>query len=225
VSISGAQYLLVDTFDETHDGKSIGTVYMQDVPDPTPQPYSGVALYKPTYIPTNLVPAPGDVLDFVGTYSASTSLGSANFTENCAFCSLIQIDDPILQPRFEYKLPAPLVIQASDLNELTAPGAATYSASAYATGQQWVGMLVTIENITFPDNVADSKGRDTIHLTSDTSEDAPTVDNELFDLATWNTSQGSPLAQGKTVKSITGIVTWFFNYHLAPRSPADIVVQ
>ena len=98
-------------------------------------------------------------------------------------------------------------------------------------------MLVTIENITFPDNMgcsgtcvecclsSNTAGRYTIHITSDTSTNGPTLDNELFDVDTWNKNNGSPLAAGKTIKSLTGIVTWFFNFHIAPRSPADIVVQ
>jgi hypothetical protein len=211
VSISGATFLTVDTFDETHDGKSKGTVYLQDVPSPTPQPYSGTSLYSPTYTPANLEPAPGDILDLTGVFTVDTSIGAAVFSAGTA---LVQIDKPVVKARFEYELPAPLVINASDLD------------SAFATGAQWGSMLVTIQNVTFPDNVVDSNGRDTIHITSDVSQDAPTLANELFDVAAWNEAQPSPpLAAGKTVKSITGIVTWFFNFHICPRSPADIVVQ
>jgi hypothetical protein len=76
--------------------------------------------------------------------------------------------------------------------------------------------------VTFPDSITDSSGRDTVHVTSDTSQDAPTLSNELFDVATWNKANGSPIGAGKTVKSVTGIVTWFFSFHIAPRSPADI---
>jgi hypothetical protein len=211
VAITGATYLLVDSYDETHDGKSIGTVYMQDVPSPTPLPFAGVALYDETYVPTSLVPAPGDVLDLTGVYTASTTLGTAVFAPGTA---LIQIDKPIVTPRFEYQLPQPLVINASDLDN-------------YALGQQWVSMLVTIENITFPNNMGNAAGRETISIyPPDPGTNGPTLDNELFDVGTWNTSQSTPpLAKGQTIKSVTGIVTWFFSYHISPRSPADIVVQ
>jgi hypothetical protein len=221
VSFSGTTYLFVDSFDETHDGKSIGTVYMQDVPPSgsPPPPYSGVALYKPTYVPTNLVPQPGDVLDFNGTYTASASLGTATFPTGTF---LIQIDSPILTPRFEYQLPPPAVIQVSDLEE----GGATVNAAEYQKGQQWVGMLVQIQNITFPDGLAVASGRATIHITSDTSQNGPSISNELFDLVSWNNSFSSPpLAQNNSIKSVTGIVTWFYGYHVAPRSAADIVVE
>jgi hypothetical protein len=220
VAVTGATYLLVDSYDETHDGKSIGTIYMQDVPPSgsPPPPYSGVALYKPTFIPTSLVPAPGDVLDFTGVYSASKSLGAATFDPGT---SLIQIDDPILQPRFEYQLPPPLVITAAELDE-----GATFSQAQYNTAQQYVGMLVTIQNVTLADSMAtDSAGRSTVHIMSDISQNGPTLDNELFDLASWNKSFPTPpLQTGTQIQSVTGIVTWFFNYHIAPRSPADIVL-
>ena len=103
VSITGATFLLVDSYDETHDGKSRGTVYLQDIPStPIAPPFSGTSLYDPTYLPASLEPAPGDVLDLVGTYTVSTSLGSAVFDPGTA---LIQIDKPVVQPRFEYQVP------------------------------------------------------------------------------------------------------------------------
>jgi hypothetical protein len=213
VSISGASYLTTDTFDETHDGKSKGTVYLQDVPPNANAilPYSGASLFSPTYLPANLRPAPGDVLDLVGTFSFSASLGAAVFP---AGSGLVQISKPVVQPRFEYQLPAPTVIAVSDLGD-------------FNKGLQWNAMLVTIENVTIPDNLSnDGKGRFTAHASSDVSATGPTIANELFDLETWNSAQATPpIAAGQTVKSITGIVTWFFNYHLCPRSPADIVVQ
>ena len=212
VSITGASYLTTDTFDETHDGKSKGTVYLEDVP-PTAValPYSGASLFSPTYLPASLEPAPGDVLNLTGTYSASASLGAAIFPTGTF---LVQISKPVVQPRFEYQLPAPVVIQASDLGD-------------YAKGLQWNAMLVTIQNVTIPDNlVNDGKGRWTVHVSPDTTTNGPTLANELFDVAAWNSAQPTPpLATGQTLKSVTGIVTWFFNYHLCPRSPADIVVQ
>jgi hypothetical protein len=213
VTITGATYLTTDTYDETHDGKSKGTVFIQDVPANATSvlPYSGASLYSPTYLPANLRPAPGDVLDLVGTYSFSASLGSAVFP---AGTGLVQISKPVVQPRFEYELPAPTVISVSDLDD-------------YQKGLQWNGMLVTVENVVLPDSLVNGgTGRWTVHISSDVSSNGPTLANELFDVSTWNSAQANPpLAAGQTLKSVTGIVTWFFNYHVCPRSPADIVVQ
>ena len=47
--------------------------------------------------------------------------------------------------------------------------------------------------------------------------DVPQVTNELFDMQT----QGPPMPGGATFKSITGVVTYFASFHIAPRSAAD----
>src|SRR5689334_11637188 len=49
VTVTGASVLWTDTFDETNNGKSRGTVYVQDVGSNAP--YSGTSLYSPTFIP------------------------------------------------------------------------------------------------------------------------------------------------------------------------------
>jgi hypothetical protein len=46
-----------------------------------------------------------------------------------------------------------------------------------------------------------------------------TISNELFDLGTTQ----SQLIVGTHLRSVTGIVTWFFSYQIAPRTPADLV--
>ena len=47
---------------------------------------------------------------------------------------------------------------------------------------------------------------------------APTTVNELMDLAPLK------IAAGTKLKSLTGIVTFFCNLHIAPRTPADVVI-
>ncbi len=47
--------------------------------------------------------------------------------------------------------------------------------------------------------------------------DIPAVANELYDLK----NEGPDLSTAKHFKSITGIVTYFYGFHLDPRSPAD----
>src|SRR5512140_3114306 len=49
VTVTGATVLGVDTFDETANGKSRGTVYVQGVA--SQDPWSGISLYSPTFIP------------------------------------------------------------------------------------------------------------------------------------------------------------------------------
>jgi hypothetical protein len=208
-TISGATYLWTDTYDETGTGKSLGSIYVQDML--STDPYSGASIFEGTYIPEDLQPVAGDVLDITGTYSESTSVGKAIFT---APDVLPQFAKPTIVSRFEYVPPTPRVIDPTDLND-------------YNKGRQWLGMLVTITNVTFGSNVGDDgNGRDSAKITPDTSTTGATVTNEFFNLAAWNNGAGGGIiAKGQKVKSITGIVTWFFNYHVVPRSPGDIVVQ
>ena len=64
----------VDDFDETHNGKSRGTIFVQDAD--IGAPYSGISLYSPTYVPANLRLAPGDVLDMNGQYVEQQTIGT-----------------------------------------------------------------------------------------------------------------------------------------------------
>jgi hypothetical protein len=207
VNITGASFVWVDTFDETENGKSLGTVYLQDVGSSAP--YSGASLYDPTYLPSNLKPAPGDVLDLTGEYDSETALGTATFP---AGTSLIQISKPDVTFRFEYLVPPAALIDVNDLND-------------FNTGLQWSAMLVTVTNITLGSTLSNFGGRATAYLTSTISGSAVEISNELFDLETWNSQQPVKLTQGQTVKSLTGIVTWFDQYHIAPRTGADIVIE
>jgi hypothetical protein len=72
--ISGAVVIAIDKFDETADGKSKGTVFVQDLG--SKDPYSGITLFSPTFSPGNLSIGPGDVLDLNGQYTESASIGT-----------------------------------------------------------------------------------------------------------------------------------------------------
>jgi hypothetical protein len=91
--------------------------------------------------------------------------------------------------------------------------------SDYNKGFQWENMLVTVQNVTVYDGLTNAQGRVTGHITPDFTQnlDAPTISNELMPLDV------NSIPIGKKYKSITGIVTWFFSYHIAPRTPDDLV--
>jgi len=48
-------------------------------------------------------------------------------------------------------------------------------------------------------------------------QNAPAISNELYDL------QPTAYTDGQVLTSVTGIVTFFFNLKIAPRSDSDIV--
>lgn len=204
VTVTGASVLWTDTYDETSNGKSRGTVYVQDVG--ATDAYSGLSLYSPTFIPGDLRLAPGDVLDLVGQYQENDHIGSAVFPVPQV---LPQISKPVGTFRYEFDPPPPREVDVNDLDD-------------YATGRQWLNMLVTVKNITLADDLDDEgtkaskapTGRVTAHMTAKSS---CKLVNELMPLA-----PGSMKA-GTTLKSVTGVITYFFDLHLAPRTPDDIV--
>jgi hypothetical protein len=203
VEVTGAVVVHIDTFDETKDGKSRGTVYVQDVNGR--EPYSGISLYSPSYIPADLKLAPGDVIDLRGKYSELKAVGTADFAGKI----LPQLDSPVATFRYETPPMEPVEIDPNDLND-------------YETGRKWLGMLVTVKNITidkpFVPVGSDKKtptGRVTAHITENIGRDAATVSNEFYGF-----SGDTPA--GTHYESITGVVTWFFAYHIAPRSAADL---
>ncbi len=197
VLVTSAVVTAVDNFDETGDGKSRGTIWLQDVD--VASPYGGISLFAPSFQPANLRLAPGDVVDLDGQYVEQQTIGT---TVNFAPFFLPQLVQPATTFRYETAVPAPVEIQLSDLN-------------TFADGRKWNGMLVTIKNVTVEmAPIADKTGkRRTAAFTSD--KNAPAISNELFEFPDF--------AAGTTFKSITGIVTFFFNLKIAPRFAADMV--
>jgi hypothetical protein len=216
VRVTGAVFTQIDTFDETNDGKSRGSVYIQDA-DATTLPdaeraYSGLPLFAPSFIPTDLRLSPGDVLDFAGTFTRTTSIGAAVFTPPQF---LPQLSRAVGSARFDHiASPEPTVIDVNDLTD-------------FETGKKWIGMLVTVKNITVLAPPFPSRGRLTAIIAGDPDvaigpnspekQKLPVVSNELYDV------KAEEIGAGKTYASLTGICTYFFNLKIAPRSPADLV--
>jgi hypothetical protein len=197
VLVTSAVVTAVDNFDETGDGKSRGTIYLQDVD--VAGPYAGISLFAPSFQPANLRLAPGDVVDLNGQYVEQQTIGT---TVNFAPFFLPQLVQPATTFRYETAVPQPVEIPLTDLND-------------FNTGRKWIGMLVTIKNVTVEmAPIADKTGkRRTAAFSSD--KGSPAVSNELFEFENF--------PAGQTFKSLTGIVTFFFNLKLAPRSAADLV--
>jgi hypothetical protein len=210
VDVTSAVITWVDTFDETKDGKSIGTVYVQDVGSQAP--YSGIDLYSPSFVPSSLRPLPGDVLDLAGPYEESIGVGSAQFLNTG---TLPQLAKPVGTFRYTFQTPAPTTVQLFDLT----------SPPNYAAGRQWENMLVTLNDITLGAGQVDTTGKRVSYLMTQYGDagpdpvDAATLTNELYDLGM------KDFPAGTHFKSVTGIVTWFFSYAVAPRSRDDLVLE
>jgi hypothetical protein len=200
VTVTGASVVAVDNFDETRNGKSRGTIYIQDFG--SKEPYSGISLFSPTFVPSDLKVAPGDVLDFYGPYQENGSIGTAVFP---AGQLLVQLAHPVGTFRFETTPAEPVDIDVNDLK-------------SYDTGKKWVGMLVRVKNLKLLNApFTDKSNRVTIQITDGVPKDAASIDNELMDLP------AGDFKKDQVLQSVTGVVTYFFTLKIAPRSNADIV--
>lgn len=209
-TISSAVVVWHDTFDETKDGKSVGTLYVQDVGSTAP--YAGVGIFSPNFVPASLTVLPGDVLDFTGPYQQSIAIGSAMFNANTF---LPQLYKPVGMFRYEFVPPDPLVITVADLQE----NLNNKLDANFDHARQYEGMLVTIKDVTLAKGVLASNRVTYLFENPDgsASGNGPAVSNELYDL------QATDFAAGTHFKSVTGIVTWFYTFHVAPRTKADLV--
>jgi hypothetical protein len=202
----------VDTFDETADGKSIGTLYVQDIGSSAP--YAGIDVYEETLVPASLTLLPGEVLDFVGAYQQSTSVGSAMFDPNTY---LPQLYKPVGTFRYNFTPPTPTPINLSDLQQ---DGKTTDS--AFPASRAWIGMLVTLSDVTVAKGSAVAGGNgfrvtyDMENADGGVSTQGPSIDNELYDLLATDYQAGTHFSK------VTGIVTWFYSFHVAPRAASDM---
>lgn len=199
VLTTGVTISAVDTWDETGNG-SIGTVYVQDTVSPTPL-YAGMSLYRPTFSPPAYKPQPGHVVDVAGVYEeyiGPSDLALGRFGQ----CETLPQISGTATFRFEGEVPEPVVITPDDLN-------------SYANARQYLGMLVTVTNVTIEKAGTESDGRYSAPVVL-TSGSAWSIDDEL-----WDVYHLMPLTQGQQFSSVTGIVTFFESFSLAPRSAAD----
>ena len=200
VDIPGIVVTAVDTYDETGDGAT-GSVYVQDVvPAGTPTPvYGATSIFGASYSPPDLRPQPADVIDLNGLYEEFIGPSVGYFSQ----CATLPQLSGAASYRFTGTVPEPVVITPDDLN-------------SYANARRYVNMLVKVQNVVLSNTAPSvSSGRYCALVNVDSGSQF-CIANELFDLPTQK-----PLSQGQSFKSVTGIVTYFYNYQLAPRSPAD----
>jgi hypothetical protein len=210
VHVTGVTVTAVDRFDETFSG-SFGNMYVQDTTD-APGEYEGMTVFDPAFTPPDLRVAPGDVLDLFGVYQEF--LGPSSVFGYCK--SLPEIGGTGIF-RFEGSDVPPKKLTIKDL-------------SGYQNARRYLGMLVTLDNVKLADDPGSSNsalptgGRYTAPIDhtgiTGTGIDAgefPFISNELYDIL----NDGPVLAKGTTFKRVTGVVTYFYGFKIAPRSPAD----
>ena len=210
VNVTSIVVTWLDSYDETHDGKSVGTLYVQDVGSTAP--YAGIGIYEPTYVPASLTPLPGDVLNWTGPYSEEGSVGSATFDTGTF---LPQLSKPVGTYQYDFVPPPPVEITAEELGGTDAE---------FKSARQWMGMLATVRDVYVEAGASEAAGngaRVTYPLSSNDASintDSVSIDNELFDLSATQYPANTHFA------SVTGIVTWFYSFHISPRTSADLVM-
>jgi hypothetical protein len=217
VSVASSVVVAVDTYDETRDGRSDGTIYVADLG--STEPYSGISLFNPTFVPGNLRVGAGDALDLRGTYQENGDR-PIKFAPGAA---LVQLANAIGTFRFDASVTAPRDIDINDLAD-------------YKKGRQWLNMIVRVKNVVLQRDfvvrkecaTTSSACRASAQLLPETNSatrcddpfpKAPTIVNELMDIAVFD----PPLTKDTTIKELVGLVTFFCNLHIAPRTSADIV--
>jgi len=221
VWVTGVTINAVDEYDETSDG-AVGNLYVQDSrefppEDPTMYPdypgYTGITVYNPGFSPPDLRVVPGDVMDMLGTLTEFAGPSGSEFD----FCRTLPEITGAMEFRFEGASLDPVTIDVTELAD-------------YADARKWLGVLVTIENVTLLQGAYETdSGRYSFRIDAAPGlqgSEIPTITNELFDLKAFNEPEGSPpvLDEGSTLQSVTGIITYFYGVHIAPRSAADIVL-
>ncbi|MCC6523526.1 MAG: hypothetical protein IT373_12790 [Polyangiaceae bacterium] len=201
VDVPGLTISAIDSFDETGSGAT-GNVYVQDS-RAAPVAFSGITVFEPGFSPPDLRVVAGDVVDVRGTLSEFPGPSSGPFP----FCQTLPEIGGAMNLRFDGAAVPVADISVEDL-------------TTYDKMRQWLGVLVRVKNVTIAAAPTSSSGRYSALLqVSGGATQQPSINNELFDLE----NDGPPLAQGTVLSSVTGVVTFFYAVHIAPRSPADIV--
>jgi hypothetical protein len=204
VHVTGVTVAAIDRYDETSEGQ-LGNYYVQDT-SVEPVAYSGVTVFAPSFSPPDLRLAEGDVADMNGALMEFLGPSSGKFGE----CKTLPEIGGTMSFRLENGTREPVTVPIEDLK-------------TYEGARQWLGMLVKVEDVTISEDASGSGGRYTAPLDVGLgvpASDVPKLSNELFDLE----GDGPLLTAGTKFASVTGIVTYFYGFKLAPRSAADFEV-
>lgn len=209
VSVTGIAITAEDLFDETGGG-AVGNLWGQDSTSGSPPvPHSGMTFFAPGFSPPDLRVVPGDVLDLFGVLLEFEGPASAKF----GFCRTLPEMTGAMSFRFEG-------------GEVMAARPALEDLATYEGMRPWLGMLVTFENVVVaaPPILAGS-GRYAVPILDAGAvvegEDVPTITNELMDL---ESVLGVDTPPGTVIAELTGVLTYFYSPHVAPRSAADVVL-
>lgn len=177
---------------DTYDEDGTGSVGSVWIAEPAGGAWSGVQLFNPVVIPARVRLAPGDIVEVSGTLSEFV-LYNPDGTPMDRDGTETELVGASIQKIGETFPPAPTDVRENDLADLR-------------TAEPWEGCLVRLTNLT---------------LTGGYNRygEAPTaggveIGNELYEIP--------GAGAGMTIRSLTGVVTYFFGFKVLPRGPEDV---
>ena len=200
--VTGVTVVAIDRFDETGDGAQ-GNYYVQDSLE-VPVEYSGVTVFAPSFSPPDLRLSPGDVADLLGVFTEFLGPSSAG---RFGYCRTLPEIGGTMTFRFEGGEVPPTIVEVEELK-------------SYETARKYIGMLVRVEGARIVGQPSNSGGRYNASLDVGAgvpATDVPKLSNELYDIE----GEGPALSHGMTFSAVTGVLTYFYGFKIAPRSPED----
>jgi hypothetical protein len=197
----GVVVVAVDNYDDSGQG-AVGDIYVQDPVQTGPKgtPWSGLRLYRPTKNPPDLELAPGQGVDLVGEFIAFPGPpGSAPFGDGIF---VPQASNGALSLTYEGRPPEPVDLTLDDVKDPK-------------VGMQYASRLVRFKNVTLTADFAGARPEATIY---DTSKSL-VLSAKLYPV---HLDTAVNAKKGVTLKSVTGVLDYFYNMKLCPRSRADI---
>jgi hypothetical protein len=199
VHAQGVVVVAVDTYDETSDGKSAGDIFVMDPVQNGPKgtPWSGIRLYRPTKNPPDLELAAGQGVDLFGVYSAFAGPPSSPFDPGIL---VPEISNGALTLTFEGRAPEPVDLTYDDIKDVKA-------------ALPYTGRLVRFKNVQLFSDFTGKRFEASVF----TADKTVTMTAKFFPI------QNDPsIKNGVVLKSVTGVLDYFYGFKLCPRFPADI---
>ena len=211
VKLTGQVVVAIDRHDETGEG-ALGNMYIVDVyaEDEEQLPYSGITVFGPAFSPPDLRIFEGDVVDTLGNLIEFLGPTVGKF----GACKSLPEISGTMGLRFDGG-----GVFSKTLVDANGGASRWEPVLGYANARQWLGMLVRFEGVRIVGEPEENNGRYTaaIDMGQVTQDDQIYLSNELFDLE----ADGPPLTDGTQFGSVTGVLTYFYGFKLAPRSIDD----
>jgi len=193
----GSRVLIRDavvTAVDTYDEDGGGHIGNVWIAEPAGGPWSGIQLFNPVVVPARVRLAPGDIVEVSGTLEEFV-LRNEDGTPRDRNGTETELGHASIRKIGETFPPDPTDVRENDLADLR-------------TAEPWEGCLVRLRNVTLTGGY-------------DRYGEAPTaggieVANDLYEI---------PGAEaGTTIRSLTGVVTYFFGFKVLPRGPEDVEI-